>query len=184
MNIDNIKTPEDILLFMRGNIKYGWLDINNNKHIGNMKDFRKIYRTSSIKETLKYKIGTCIEQVYLMKHLLDKTNISNKMFCTRIYEPNDFNDLEAEEHMHCFILYYLNNKVYQIEHPNIYRIGIYEFNSEKEAINNINEYYINLSGGIARPVTEFYTVEPNISFKEFNNYINSLDKENNYVKNI
>ena len=28
MNI-NIKTPEDILEFMKANIKYGWLDINN-----------------------------------------------------------------------------------------------------------------------------------------------------------
>ena len=184
MNIENIKTPEDILLFMRSNIKYGWLDINNNEHIGVMKDFRKLYRTSSINETIEHKIGTCIEQVYLMKYLLDKINIPNKMFCTRIYEPNDFNDLEAEEHMHCFILYYLNNKVYQIEHPNWERIGIHEFSTEEEAIKSINDYYVNLSGGIARPVTEFYEVIPSISFKEFNNYINSLDKENNYVKNI
>lgn len=182
MNIDDIKTPDDILLFM-DNIKYGWLDINNNEHIGNMKDFRRLYKTSKIEETLNHKIGTCIEQVYLMHTLLDKLNIKNKMFCTRIYESNDFNDVEAEEHMHCFVLYYLNDKVYQIEHPNPDRIGIYEFNNEKEAINKINDYYVELSGGTPRPVTEFYEVIPNISFKEFNNYINGLDKEK-YVKNI
>lgn len=182
MNIDDIKTPDDILLFM-DNIKYGWLDINNDEHIGNMKDFRRLYKTSTIEETLNYKIGTCIEQVYLMHILLDKLNIKNKMFCTRIYESNDFNDVEAEEHMHCFVLYYLNDKVYQIEHPNPDRIGIYEFNNEKEAINKINDYYVELSGGTPRPVTEFYEVIPNISFKEFNNYINGLDKEK-YVKNI
>ena len=182
MKIEDIKTPKDILSFM-DNIKYGWLDINNNEHIGNMKDFRKLYRTSSLEETIKHKIGTCIEQVYLMHTLLDNLNIDNKMFCTRIYESNDFNDVEAEEHMHCFVLYYLNDKVYQIEHPNPDRIGIYEFISEEEAINKINNYYVELSGGIPRPVTEFYEVIPNISFKEFNNYINSLDKEK-YVKNI
>ena len=175
MNIENIKTPEDILEFMKTNIKYGWLDINDEEHIGNMKNFRRLYRTSSIEEVLKHKIGTCIEQVYLMKHLLDKLNIPNKMFCTRIYERNDFNDLDAEEHMHCFVLHFLNNKVYQIEHPNWERIGIYEFNSEEEAINEINEYYIELADGEARPVTEYYEVKPNVSFKEFNNYINSLD---------
>ena len=175
MKIKDIKTPKDILLFMN-NIKYGWLDINNNEHIGNMKDFRKLYRTSSLEETINHNIGTCIEQVYLMHTLLDKLNIDNKMFCTRVYEPNDFNDVEAEEHMHCFVLYYLNNKVYQIEHPNPDRIGIYEFNSEEEAINKINNYYVELSGGISRPITEFYDVQPNISFKEFNNYINSLEE--------
>lgn len=182
--MNNIKTPNDILDYFKENIKYGWLDINGNEHIGNMKNFRKLYRTSSINETIEHKIGTCIEQVYLMKYLLDKINIPNKMFCTRIYETNDFNDLDAEEHMHCFILYYQNNKVYQIEHPNFEKIGIYEYDSEEEAINKINEYYINMSGGIPRPITEYYEVIPNISFKEFNNYINNLDKENSYVKDL
>ena len=51
MKIDEIRTPEDILEFINNNIKYGWLDVNNEEHIGNMKNFRKLYRTSSIEET-------------------------------------------------------------------------------------------------------------------------------------
>ena len=179
MTISDIKTPNDILTFMNDNIKYGWIDINNDEHINNMKEFRKLYRTSSIDETLEHKIGTCIEQVYLMHTLLNKINIPNKMFCTRVYEGKDFNDLEADEHMHCFLLYYLNDKVYQIEHPNWERIGIYEFDSEENAIEEINNYYVKKSGGVPRPITEFYEVEPGLSFKEFNEYINSLDKEKN-----
>lgn len=179
MTISDIKTPDDILSFMNDNIKYGWVDINNDEHINNMKEFRKLYRTSSIDETLEHKIGTCIEQVYLMHTLLNKINIPNKMFCTRVYEGKDFNDLEADEHMHCFLLYYLNDKVYQIEHPNWERIGIYEFDSEENAIEEINNYYVKKSGGVPRPITEFYEVEPGLSFKEFNEYINSLDKEKN-----
>ena len=70
MKIEDIKTPKDILLFM-DNIKYGWLDIDNNEHIGELKNFRKLYRTSSIEETLEHKIGTCIEHVYLMHTLLN-----------------------------------------------------------------------------------------------------------------
>ena len=72
-------------------------------------------------------------------------------------------------------LYYQNNKVYQIEHPNFERIGIYEFNTEEEAIKKINDYYVELVDGKSRPVTEFFDVKPNLSFKEFNEYINSLD---------
>ena len=176
MKINEIKTPNDILTFMNDNIEHGWLDIYNNEHIKTMKDFRKIYRTSSIDEVLEHKIGTCIEQVYLMHMLLDNINVPNKMFCTRIYEGKDFNDLEAEEHMHCFVLYYLNDKVYQIEHPNWERIGIYEFNSEEIAIKEINQYYVEMAKGKSRPVTEFFEVKPGISFKNFNEYINSLDE--------
>ena len=182
MQLDKIKTPNDILEFMKENIKYGWIDINGEKHIGNMKNFRRLYRTSSIEETLNNKIGTCIEQVYLMSNLLNKINIPNKMFCTRVYEGKDFNNLEEEEHMHCFVLYYLGGKVYQIEHPNWEKIGIYEFESEEQAINEINDYYVKMAEGKSRPVTEFFEVEPNLSFKEFNNYINELDETKNRVK--
>ena len=180
MRIDNIRTPEDILEFMKSNIKYGWLDLNNQEHIGNMKGFRSLYRTSSLEDILNHKIGTCIEQVYLMKTLLDRIGIKNKMFCTRIYEGEDFNDLDSDEHMHCFILYYLNDKVYQIEHPNWERIGIYEYDSEEYAIGKINKYYVEMSGGYARPVTEFFDVEAGLSFKQFNCYINSLDNKKYY----
>lgn len=182
MNI-NIKTPEDILEFMKANIKYGWLDINNEEHIGTMKDFRRIYRTSTLDEVIEHGLGTCIEQVYLMKQLLTLIGIENKMFCTRVYEPNDFNNLDADERMHCFILYYLDGKVHQIEHPNPDRVGIYHFDSEEEAIKEINKIYEEMSGGIARPVTEFYDVEPGISFKDFNVYINNLDIEEKKFKN-
>ena len=173
------------LEFMKNNIRYGWLDINNEIHIGNMKNFRKLYRTLSIDEILKYGIGTCIDQVKLMNYLLNKISVKNKMFATRIYEPNDFNKLDEEEHMHCFILCYIDNKVYHIEHPNWYRIGIYEYKNEKEALKNINEYYVKLSSGISRPITEFYEIDSNISFIEFNSYINNLDVlKNNKNKNI
>lgn len=173
-NIENIKTIEDVFMYMKNNIRYGWLDINTHLHIGTMKEFRRLYQTMIIKEILDTGVGTCIDQVKLMKYLLDKINIPNKMFCTRIYEPNDFADLEAEEHMHCFILCYQDNKVYHIEHPNWYNLGIHEYKDETTAINTINDYYVELSGGVSRPLTEFYEIKDHLSFKEFNNYINSL----------
>ncbi len=181
MNIYQIKTPEDILNYMNENIDYGWIDNTGNKHLKSMKDFRKLYTTISIDDTIKNGIGCCIEQVNLMHYLLEKLHIKNKMFCCRIYEPDDYNNLEAEEHMHCFVLYYQNNKVYQIEHPNFYKIGIYEFENEQEAIDSIVKYYIELSGGKPRPTSEFFDVPIGISFKEFNNYINNLNTEINNI---
>ena len=95
----------------------------------------------------------------------------------RFVEPDDYNNLEEEEHMHCFLLYYLNGKVYHIEHPNFEKIGIYEYNNEKEAVSSIVNYYINLRGGKESPTKEFFEVRPGLSFKEFNNYINHLGND-------
>jgi len=128
----------------------------------------------SIEEILKYKLGTCIEQVNLMHYLLNKINVKNKMYCCRIFEPDDYGNLEEEEHMHCFILYYENGKVYHMEHPNLDRKGIYEYNSESEAIKAIVDYYIELRGGKESPTKEFFEVPVGISFKEFNKYINHV----------
>jgi len=174
MKIEDIKSAKDVYNFIDENIEYGWIDINGEFHIKTMKDFRKIYRTMSIDEILKYKLGTCIDQVNLIHYLLDKINIKNKMFCCRIFEPDDYGNLEEEEHMHCFVLYYENGKVYHMEHPNFEQKGIYEYSSEEEAINSIVNYYIQLRGGKDSPTKEFFEIPVGISFKEFNKYINHV----------
>lgn len=174
MKIDEIKCSQDVYKFMTNNIEYGWIDINENIHLNTMKEFRRIYRTMSIDEILKYKIGTCIEQVNLMHYLLDKINVKNKMYCCRIFEPDDYGNLEEEEHMHCFVLYYENNKVYHMENPNFERKGIYEYNSQEDAIKAIVDYYIKLRGGKDSPTKEFYEIPVGVSFKEFNKYINHV----------
>ncbi len=172
MNLNEIKSAEDVYKFIDENIEYGWIDIEGKIHKNTMKEFRKIYKTMSIKEILEYKVGTCIEQVILMHYLLDKIKVRNKMFCCRIFEPDDYGNLEEEEHMHCFVLFYENSKVYHMEHPNFERKGIYEYNSEAEAIKAIVDYYIELRGGKDSPTKEFSEVPVGISFKEFNKYIN------------
>ena len=172
--ISQIKNAKDVYDFMDKNIQYGWIDTYGKEHLNTMKEFRKIYRTMSIKETLENKIGTCIEQVNLMHYLLNKIDVKNKMFCCRIFEPDDYNNLEEDEHMHCFVLYYENEKVYHIEHPNFEKKGIYEYSSEDEAISTIENYYKKLRGGKASPTKEFFEVPVGISFKDFNKYINYI----------
>lgn len=96
MNFNNLKNPQDVYEFLDNNIEYGWIDVFGNKHLNTMKEFRRIYRTMSIDEILEHKIGTCIEQVNLMHYLLNRINIKNKMFCCRIFEPDDYGNLEEE----------------------------------------------------------------------------------------
>ncbi len=174
MNLDNIKTPQDIYNFMDKYIKYGWFDQEHKVHINDMKNVRDRYRTASLEETLKFDTGTCIEQVYLMKKLFDQINIKSKMYCARIYDGEDFNIID-NEFMHCFLLYFLDDKVYHMEIPNWEIKGIYEYASEEEAVDTINKYYINKVKGKASPVVAYDYVEPHITFKEFNKYIDSLE---------
>ena len=75
VKLGQIRTPEDVYDWMDENIQYGWLDTENGQHIGEMKNFRKSYRTMSLEEILEYRFGTCIEQVALMKFLLDKIRV-------------------------------------------------------------------------------------------------------------
>lgn len=173
MKIEDIRTPNDVYEWIDENIQYGWLDNEGIKHIGEMKNFRKLYRTMSIEEVLENKVGTCIEQVAVMQFLLDKIDIRNKMFCCRIYEPDDYGNLEEDEHMHCFVLFFQNGRVYHMEHPNFERKGIYEFSGEEEAVKTIVDYYVNLRGGKESPTTRFYEVPSGLSFREFNVFINN-----------
>lgn len=177
MNFNSLKSPEDVYQWIDRNIQYGWLDINNDRHIGEMQNFRKLYRTMSMDEILEHRIGTCIEQAALMHFLLDKINIPSKMFCCRIYEPDDFGNLEEDEHMHCFVLYYAGEKVYHMEHPNPEKKGIYEYRTEQEAFHAIVNYYISLRGGKESPTTVFPSVPAGLSFRAFNAYINSLSND-------
>lgn len=190
MEIKDIKSVNDIYTFMEENISYGWVGNDGVKHINDMNDFRLKYRTMNLQDVLNNKVGTCIEQVWLMKNLMDKIGVKSKMFCARMYEDENFNDLKAKERMHCFLLYYINDSVYQIEHPNFERKGFYEYESESAAIYKITKIYEDMMReeyenknlpepleGFKRKVTEFYEVMPGLSYKEFNLYINSLDKK-------
>lgn len=103
--INNIKTPNDILEYLKENINYGWIGADGKKRIKSMDGFRQFYRTMSFKDVMNEKVGTCVEQVYLMHELMNKIGVQSKMFCTRMYEDETFNDLEAPERMHCFLLF-------------------------------------------------------------------------------
>ena len=150
-----LHTVEDVYEWIDKNIEYGWLGQDGKAHICEMKDFRRQYRTMSVSQTIQQKIGTCIEQVALMHELLDTIEVSNQMYCCRIYEPDDYGNLEEDEHMHCFLLYFQNGKTYHMEHPNVRQKGIYEYPTKEEAMRTIVDYYVNMRGGKESPTTAF-----------------------------
>ncbi|MDY4788378.1 MAG: hypothetical protein SO253_03570 [Bacilli bacterium] len=180
--IENIKTPRDIYNFISNNISYGFIDNNKIYHSNKeMKGFRLLYRTMSLKAIFKYRCGTCIEQAYLIHYLLNKIKVKNYLYCCRIYEDETFNNFDENEHMHCFVIYKLNNKYYHLETANSETKGIHEYSSLNEAKESIIDYYISLRGGKNSPTTIFNHLPANLTFKELNCYINSIErKEKSY----
>ena len=44
MVIYDLETPQELLEYMNDEIRYGWLDNNNNEHIDTMKNYKKHYK--------------------------------------------------------------------------------------------------------------------------------------------
>ncbi len=177
MEIKDIKSPEDVLEFMKENIKYGWVDANGEYHEGNIKNARELYRTMSLETVLKNNAGTCIEQAYLIHHLLDQINVKNKLFCIRIFSPNPEKENDFLVFTHCFVLYYQGEKIYHLEFPDRARIGIYDYDNEEEVIFFLQGYYKKLYKGVSVRINQFSELPEGYNAFEINAY---MEKQGDY----
>jgi len=173
MKYEEITNPEELLLYMNENIEYGWLDNDNNKHIDTMKRFRKLYRTLSIEETIKYRLGTCIEQTILEMEKIKELGLECKGYCLRSYEDDP---RIVEPKMHCFLLYFDNDSCYHFEHSNPEKRGIHKYENEEKALDDILDYFQKRDNGKTRQLLEITEVPTGLSWQEWNNYLDELAK--------
>ncbi len=167
-----IQNANQLMDFMNSNITYGWLDIKKDKHLNNLKNFREIYRISSIDEILESGLGTCIEQVKLSQFVFDRLGLETKLFCHRGYETTDHFDKEVR--MHCFVLFKQNDVWYHFEHSNQPKRGIHPYGSVESAIDDITSGF---NENDIRELTEIPDIPDGLSFKEFNCYVNQFDTQ-------
>lgn len=170
---NNILTANDLLEYMNQYIIYGWKDMNGELHDSSLKDFRTLYVTSSNDEVIENKNGTCIEQTLLEKAFMDEMDIPCKLYSLRDYRIRDDNELDIK--MHCFLLYFMNDKCYHFEHANSAMRGIYEYSTEEDAMAVLTEYYKKRSDGHERTLNEFIEIPAGLTFKEVNNYLDNLN---------
>lgn len=77
----NLEDKLKKVLAQLSKIEYGWVDKYGVVHKKSRKDFfLQNYQLQSIDETLKYKVGTCWEQVELVRYLLEKEEIQCKTY--------------------------------------------------------------------------------------------------------
>ena len=90
------------------------------------------------------------------------------MFCYRIYDENNPDKFK----MHCAFFYKENNFWYRFEATNMRMAGIYKFNTLDEAIKKFVNSYDH-----KRDLSELPYIPENKSFKDFNSFVDSLEKK-------
>ena len=173
----SINSSEELLNFMNNSIEFGWMDKNNKMHLGNMKNFRSDYKIMTTDDILEKGIGTCIEQVSLMKKYFDDRDIETKMYCYRKYENKNSKNNEIE--LHIALFYKQKDTWYYIEATGPFNKGITKLKDINEGLKIITKPYKNNKDN---KLTEIKEIKPGLSFLEFNKYVNSLKNTN--LKNI
>lgn len=169
MKYKDIKSPNDLLMFMKKNFSYGYTDKNGKKHYPEDKDFNLYwydnYSLSSFDDVINNKIGNC----------WDLVEFERKWFLDNGYEVNTFYEMVVLDYdniypTHSFLTYKDNNKYYWFEYADLANIGIHEFNSEKELINYQITKYISFLKN------EFNIKEKELSKIRLYNFLKPVEK--------
>ncbi len=132
--------PSELYKYVKQEIKYGFVDTFGNKYYPNdfeHVDIDKLYILQSPHDTLKNKCAWCWDVVELYRYYFNSNNIPNNTY----YLEYKNDDLDIHQ-THTFILYSLNGKWYNIEdNSSNNENGIFEYNSEIDAINTISFYF-------------------------------------------
>jgi len=142
-----IKNPSHLYKYL-STITYGYIDLNGNVITpSKTKDlwdddnyFIKHYRSQSPEQTVKNKIGICVDKTELTRTILSENlKIDNNVY---YLELNKFHD------GHHFISYVLDDKHYWIESSwDDMHNGIHEFNSEEALIKHVSKEFKKQSYG-------------------------------------
>ncbi len=89
IQLDRVRTPDELMDYMDVCMTYGWIDKYDRKHRDDLKDFKALYKTNSIEEILNSNLGTCIEQAKFQKFMFDRMGLDSKIFVDRRFEKAD-----------------------------------------------------------------------------------------------
>lgn len=177
MNFNKIDNPKDLLEYMSKNIKYGFVGKNGKKYLvqtsEDWNDWYQECRVQTGEEVLNTNVGTCWDQVELERLWFEKNNYEIKTIFIWF-------EVEEEYPTHTFLLYKKDNKWFWFENSfEIYR-GIHEFNSIKEAIEDIKFKHLKyaINKGIAKLSDKEY-----IKTYEYSKLLSSLNVEE-YINHV
>lgn len=125
----------DEIMNLMNDIKYGWVDFNNQKHFEVDETFSNMYKLQAPKDVINSKVGVCWDQVELERHYFEKTIYSFNTYFIVHYD-ND------KCPTHTFLVYEENNKYYWFEHAWQKYQGIHEYNSLNDLLIDVKNKFI------------------------------------------
>ena len=125
---------EHEIMNLMNTINYGWVDKKGIKHINDFETFSSDYILQSPEELINNKIGVCWDQVELERAYF-KNYKSVKTFFIVHYDNNKCPT-------HTFLTYKKDNNYYWFEHSWEKLRGIHKYNSEKDLLIEVRQYFI------------------------------------------
>jgi len=130
-----LNMDEDKMMELMSDIKYGWVDKDNNKYNVVNASFSNNYILQSPKQIRENKIGVCWDQVELERYYFDNVQLSYKTYFLCHYD-ND------KCPTHTFLVYEFENCFYWFEHSWEKYKGVYKYNTLKELLVDVRNKFI------------------------------------------
>ena len=143
--------PDEIIELLKRLNTYDYGYIKNGKKIKGMENFFDDYKSLTISEFEKYKIGVCWDYVHYEAYWFDKHGYKYDTFYIQVQDED--NDCPS----HTYLVFYLpgSNKVYYFESAWGKYQGIEEFDNINKLHNTIKERHISSANSKCDPKTYF-----------------------------
>ncbi|MBR1413447.1 MAG: hypothetical protein IJ574_02105 [Bacilli bacterium] len=172
--MNDIKTPEKLLVYMSNNINYGYLGKNGRVYHYDDEDFNSAWYSQYILESkedlLKNLCGNCFDQVEFERDWFLKNNYEIKT----IYEMVLL-DYDNEYPTHSFLIFKYDDNWFWFENSDFNNRGIHKFSSLDELLNYqykryveyLKTFNITIEEIDEIIITEFNEPEKHITAKEY-----------------
>lgn len=184
MTFQEVKTPEQLMLYLDQNFKYGVVDSNGEKYFDSSdQKFQNIcnnqWKLRSVQDLLNVGIGHCYDQVEIEREWFTLNNYEILTFWISAYQP----EVENSGFSHTYLLYKENEIWNLFEHADFYNKGIYKFKSIKDAVKWQANKQIKFAESCVKPQKKYVTCikqyekpPTNINMQGYINFIsNSKD---------
>lgn len=184
MTLQDVKTPEQLMIYLDQYFQYGVIDNNGNKYNdSNSNEFQNVcnvqWKLRPVEEMLKDAIGHCYDQVEIERKWFISNGFEVKTFWISAYQEG----IENSGFSHTYLLYKDNDIWKLFEHSDLSNRGIHVFKTIKDAVKWQAEHQIKFAEGRVKPLKHYTTCikeygKPpvNLNMQEFLQYIdNSKD---------
>lgn len=186
MTFKEVKTPEQLMLYLDQNFEYGVIDNNGNKHCNsNSDEFQLVCNTQwklrPVDKILKDGVGHCYDQVEIEREWFFENGFDVKTFWISAYQK----EIENSGFSHTYLLYKDNGAWKLFEHSDSSNKGIYTFKSINSAVKWQAKNQVKFAESCIKPLKKYITC-----IKEFNKpptnlnmqeYLQFIDTSKDYV---